>query len=268
MGRVVTGLILAAGWLLLLFVGTYPLFCLVVVAAAALGLYELWHMSAPEPEQRFLFPVLVLGIVPAAAVSIWGSGVMAASLFSVFLLLALLALAAYPSLENGLLFVSRAWFAVFYVGFCATHLILLYSLAQGSYWLLYLTAVTVFSDTGAYYAGRIFGKVKLYPALSPGKTRAGAAGGILGGVLGGLAVGAFFLAGVDFVMLALLGLGLSVVGIAGDLLESLVKRAAGVKDSGTILPGHGGVLDRCDSLLLTAPALYYVLYWGEAVILK
>ena len=268
MGRVVTGLILATGWLLLLFAGTYPLFCLVIAAAAALGLYELLHLAAPEAEQRLLFPVIVLGTAPVFTVSIWGSGVMAASLFTVFLLLALFALTAYPSLENGLLFVSRAWFAVFYVGFCATHLILLYSLAQGVYWLLYLTAVTVFSDTGAYYVGRIFGKAKLYPALSPGKTRVGAVGGVLVGMFGGLAVGAIFLPGVDYVMLALLGLGLSVVGIAGDLLESLLKRAAGVKDSGTVLPGHGGMLDRCDSLLLTAPTLYYVLYWGVAVILK
>lgn len=268
MGRVVTGLILAAAWLLLLFAGTYPLFCLVITAAVARGLFELLHMAAPESEQRFLFPVLFLGIILPATVSLWGSGVMAASLFSVFLLLALFVLAVYPSLANGLVFVSRAWFAVFYVGFCATHLILLYSLAQGVYWLLYLTVVVVFSDTGAYYSGRIFGKTKLYPALSPGKTKAGAVGGILGGVLGGLAVGAIFLPGVNFVMLALLGLGLSIVGIAGDMLESLVKRASGVKDSGTVLPGHGGMLDRCDSLLLTAPALYYVLYWGQAAILK
>jgi phosphatidate cytidylyltransferase len=74
--------------------------------------------------------------------------------------------------------------------------------------------------------------------------------------------------GANFVMVALLGLVLSAVGIIGDLIESLIKRVSGVKDSGQILPGHGGLLDRCDSLLLTAPVLYYVLLWGHAALLK
>ena len=83
-------------------------------------------------------------------------------------------------------------------------------------------------------------------------------------MLGGLVVAAFFLKGPNVVMIALLSLVLSAIGIIGDLLESLIKRVSGVKDSGQILPGHGGLLDRCDSLLLTAPVLYYVLFWGHA----
>ena len=268
MGRVVTGLILAAAWLVLLFAGTYPLFCLVITATAVLGLLELLHMAAPKAEGKLRFPLLVAGIIPLAAASLGGSTMLPAGLFLAFLLLALLALGAYPSLENGLRFIALSWFGIFYVAFCGAHLILLYAMEQGVYWLLFLTAVTVFSDSGAYYGGRMFGTTKLYPALSPGKTRAGAVGGILGGVIGGVAVGAVFLPDANLGMLVLLGVGLSVVGIVGDLLESLVKRAAGVKDSGTILPGHGGVLDRCDSLLLTAPTLYYALYWGGVLILR
>jgi phosphatidate cytidylyltransferase len=268
MGRIVTGLILAIGWLLLLLVGTYPLFCLAITAGGGMALYEFLRMSSPEAEQKHIPLVLILGIFPLLAASIWGSGALTSSLFLALLILIIVTVVAYPSLDNGLLFVSRLWFGIFYIGFCSAHLILLRSLPQGIYWLLVLTAITVSSDSGAYYVGRTLGKTKLYPALSPGKTRAGAIGGIIGGMLGGLVVAVFFLKGPNVVMIALLSLVLSAIGIIGDLLESLIKRVSGVKDSGQILPGHGGLLDRCDSLLLTAPVLYYVLFWGHAILLK
>jgi phosphatidate cytidylyltransferase len=268
MVRIVTGLILAIGWLLLLLVGTYPMFCLVITAGAGVALYEFLRMGSPEVEQKHIPLVLILGIFPLVSASLWGSGAVNFSLFLALLVLIIVTIVAYPSLENGLLFISRLWFGIFYIGFCSAHLILLRSLPQGIYWLLVLTAITVSSDSGAYYVGRTLGKTKLYPVLSPGKTRAGAVGGIIGGMLGGLVVAAILFEGANFVMVALLSLVLSAIGIIGDLIESLIKRVSGVKDSGQILPGHGGLLDRCDSLLLTAPVLYYVLFWGQAALLK
>jgi phosphatidate cytidylyltransferase len=264
MGRIVTGLILAAGWLLLLLAGPYLLFCLVITAGAAIGLYEYLHMSSPDADKRHVVPVIILGILPLLAASFWGSHAVNSSLFLALLILIIITVVSYPSLENGLFFVARLWFGIFYIGFCSAHLIMLRAMEQGVSWLLVLTAVTVFSDTGAYYIGRMFGRTKLHPALSPGKTRAGAVGGILGGTLGGLAVAMFFIEGTNFALVAFLTVGLSAVGIVGDLIESLIKRVSGVKDSGRILPGHGGLLDRCDSLLLAAPVLFYVLYWGYA----
>jgi phosphatidate cytidylyltransferase len=268
MGRVVTGLILAIAWLLLLLVGTYPLFCLVITGGAGLALHEFLRMSSPEVEQKHIPLVLILGLFPLVAASLWGSGAVTSSLFLALLILIIVTVVAYPSLENGLLFVARLWFGIFYIGFCSAHLILLHSLPEGIYWLLVLTAITVSSDTGAYYVGRALGKTKLYPALSPGKTRAGAVGGMIGGMLGGLVVAAILFGVGNLVIIALLSLVLSAVGIIGDLIESLIKRVSGVKDSGQILPGHGGLLDRCDSLLLTAPVLYYVLFWGHAALLQ
>lgn len=268
MGRIVTGLILAIGWLLLLLVGTYPLFCLVITAGGGVALYEFLRMSSPEVEQKHIPLVLILGIFPLVSASLWGSGAVNSSLLLALFVLIVVTVVAYPSLENGLLFISRLWFGIFYIGFCSAHLILLRSLPQGIYWLLVLTAITVSSDSGAYYVGRALGKTKLCPGLSPGKTRAGAVGGIIGGMLGGLVVAAILFEGVNFTMIALLSLILSTIGIFGDLIESLIKRVSGVKDSGQILPGHGGLLDRCDSLLLTAPVLYYVLFWGHTALLK
>ena len=267
MGRIVTGLILAICWLLLLIVGTYPLFCLIITAGGAIALYEFLRMSSPEIEQKYIPLVLILGVFPLGATSLWGLGALTSSLFLALLILIIVSVAVYPSLENGLHFVTRSWFGIFYIGFCSAHLILLHSLPQGIYWLLVLSAITVFSDTGAYYVGRTLGKTKLYPSLSPGKTRAGAIGGIIGGMFGGLVVAAIFLEGANLFMVALLSLVLSAVGIIGDLIESLIKRVTGVKDSGQILPGHGGLLDRCDSLLLTAPVLYYALFWGYAALM-
>ncbi len=268
MGRVVTGVFLALGWLLLLLIGTYPLFCLVITAGGAVALYEFLRMSSPEVEKKHIPLVLILGIFPLIAVALWGGGAVTSSLFLALLILIILTVIAYPSLENGFNFVTRLWFGIFYIGFCSAHLILLRALPQGVYWLLVLTAITALSDTGAYYVGRAFGTTKLYPALSPGKTRAGAVGGLIGGMLGGLVAAFFFVEGVNLLLVGLLSLVLSAVGIVGDLIESLMKRVSGVKDSGQILPGHGGLLDRCDSLLLTAPVLYYVLYWGNAALMQ
>jgi phosphatidate cytidylyltransferase len=125
-------------------------------------------------------------------------------------------------------------------------------------WRIALLLVTVMcSDTAAYFVGCTLGRHKLVPRLSPGKTVEGALGGILGGVLGALLIRTLGLPHVPLGHAALLGVLVSVLGIAGDLDESLLKRWAGVKDSGSLFPGHGGMLDRLDSLLFGAPVLYY-----------
>ena len=267
MGRIFTGLILAAGWLLLLFWGTYPLFCLFITACCGVALYEFLHMGLPERETRYLVFLLIVGMLPLLGTSLWGSNGMISSLFLAFVVLIIFTVVAFATLENGLFFLCRQWFGVFYIGFCGAHLILLRSLPDGINWVLVLTAIIVFSDTAAYYTGKKFGTTKLCPALSPGKTRAGAVGGIIGGMFAGLVVSAVVFENANLIMVGGLGLILSVIGIVGDLIESVIKRVSGVKDSGNILPGHGGILDRCDSILLTAPVLYYVLHWWHTLLL-
>lgn len=132
----------------------------------------------------------------------------------------------------------------------------------------YPLTVTWLTDTFAFFGGRRWGEHKLAPALSPGKTREGAVLGLLGGTLGGWIVGFVVLnvwLGVPISGLAGAtgGLVISVVSQVGDLAESAWKREAGVKDSGTLFPGHGGILDRMDALLFTIPASY----WWLAVVL-
>jgi phosphatidate cytidylyltransferase len=122
--------------------------------------------------------------------------------------------------------------------------------------VLLLLAVIVVSDSAQYYTGRTFGKRPLAPTISPKKTVEGAVGGMVFGTLA-MAVGGHYVFATPIWILALLGAAISLLGIVGDLFESLLKRSAGVKDSSNLIPGHGGVLDRIDSWLFTAP-LYYV----------
>ncbi len=108
--------------------------------------------------------------------------------------------------------------------------------------------------------GKLFGRHKLIPAISPGKTIEGSFGGIFWGILGGVAIKyAFLSAVIPLYHVIISGLLLGIVGQIGDLGESLLKRNANAKDSGSLIPGHGGMLDRCDSMILTAPLMYYYL---------
>jgi len=128
---------------------------------------------------------------------------------------------------------------------------------EGAWRIVLLLVVMVFSDSFAFFVGHAAGRRSLAPAVSPGKSVEGALGGILGGVVGAFAVRHVGLPALPATDTALLGAAVAVMGIVGDLDESLLKRWAGVKDSGTLFPGHGGMLDRLDSLLFGAPVLYY-----------
>jgi phosphatidate cytidylyltransferase len=157
---------------------------------------------------------------------------------------------------------------VFYAGALPACLLHLRLLEHGWAWVVLTMMITWGSDTAAYFSGRAFGRHKLYPAISPGKTVEGSLGGLMGSVL--FALGAwltFFpeLGPLHAIALALIGGSL---GQAGDLVESMIKRSVGVKDSGRLLPGHGGMLDRIDALIFSTPAVLfyatYVIGWGRA----
>lgn len=125
---------------------------------------------------------------------------------------------------------------------------------------LFLLMLTVMvSDSAQYFVGRAFGRQPLAPRVSPKKTMEGAYGGFLFGTLLLVIVGAWWLPSVPLALRVLLGVTVVALGIAGDLFESMLKRSAGVKDSSALIPGHGGVLDRIDALLFTAPVYYIVL---------
>jgi phosphatidate cytidylyltransferase len=129
---------------------------------------------------------------------------------------------------------------------------------RGLAWLLFVIVVTWLSDTGAYLVGRSLGKTPLAPSISPKKTVEGLLGGIVAAILFGVLANALF--GLDLPVIVAVGVAfvLAIIGVLGDLAESFVKRQAGVKDSGTLIPGHGGMLDRIDALLFTWTAGLYL----------
>lgn len=155
---------------------------------------------------------------------------------------------------------------VFYIGWLGAYFISLRSLPEGKWWLFIVLAAVMFADSGAYFIGKRFGRHKLSPRLSPKKTWEGYFGGILVGVpLTILFAALFQLAGQATTITplkgALVGLVMAVIPTLGDLGESMIKRQAGMKDSGNLLPGHGGAFDRIDAWLWAVVIGYYLIVW-------
>jgi phosphatidate cytidylyltransferase len=132
------------------------------------------------------------------------------------------------------------------------------SAPRGLAWLLVIILITWLSDSGAYLVGRSYGRRPLIPVVSPKKTVEGLIGGLASAALTGSVAVSLFGLDVSWAVGALLGVAIAVVGVGGDLAESVMKRQAGVKDSGTLIPGHGGMLDRLDALLFTFPAGWHL----------
>jgi len=173
---------------------------------------------------------------------------------------------SFSKTNTAFLSIASIIFGTMYIGWTfGVHLIRLRKLTadnmnaeMGAYLLFFLFAVVWMGDTGAYTFGKLFGKHKLIPSISPGKTIEGSIGGLFSGMLGGLVVKIIWLNEIlgwtHFIILTII---LGVAAQIGDLCESILKRNANVKDSGNLIPGHGGIFDRCDSLVLATALLYY-----------
>lgn len=215
------------------------------------NLARFWAVAAPL--LTFLRPEWWGEVLMAALLTLLGAHAVAA------------ARAADPAgLERLGRSVGADLLALLYPAFFLTHLVLLGRAAdpQGrAFTLLWLTLIAVWAgDTLAYFGGRRLGGRRLAPVASPGKTVSGALVGLAGSLAAGAWLGAAWLGSAAAG--ALLGVAIGVAGLAGDLFESLLKRTAGVKDSGRLIPGHGGVLDRFDSLVPALPVAYYLLIWS------
>ena len=152
-------------------------------------------------------------------------------------------------------------FSLCYIALPLAYFVVLRGAQNGRWWVMFLFAVIWANDTAAYATGKTVGAHKLCPEISPNKTVEGAAGGIIGGIITALLFYRFAPIGAAAVNVVVISVILGAVGIFGDLFESVIKRGAGVKDSGSLIPGHGGLLDRIDSLIFAAPVLYYSLIW-------
>jgi phosphatidate cytidylyltransferase len=156
--------------------------------------------------------------------------------------------------------------ALVYCGGGMTALMTVRNLPDGGWWVVCALVVTWMNDTTAYFSGRLFGKHKLYPEVSPNKTWEGFAGGMVGSILGLFIVKFGFFPSITPLDCAVMGVLGGILGPAGDLCESMLKRAYNVKDSGKMIPGHGGMLDRIDALLFNAPMVLLWVQFGRVAL--
>lgn len=207
------------------------------------------------------------------------------SIFTLTVLIAFVLQLRKRELSGTVVELGATVLGVIYLGWFLSHAVLLRNICEspgietytqkeqgirdaGFFYVVLVVACTFLNDTGAYFVGRWRGKRKLAPRISPGKTVEGTVGGIVCSILAGMVVNLIFRSPLEDLWALSFGLIIGIVSVFGDLLESLIKRSVGVKDAGGILPGHGGVLDRFDSLIAAFPVSYYFVllyYWLKGV---
>jgi len=246
-----------------------PWFSLLIAAAALAGTYEFYHIASFDRKE----PLLYLGLLWSLALVLnphYRNLDVLPLVITAAILISLICLLFRPSREKA--FHNWAWMIVgaLYVGWMLSYWLSLRGLADGRNWVYLAMLATFANDTGAYFIGRASGKHKLAPKISPAKTWEGAIGGLVSAILAAIVIAtvlklislklrAPFV--FEYWQIVLLGFLVSLFAQLGDLVESLLKRNMGVKESGNLLPGHGGILDRFDSLIFVGAVLYYYVIW-------
>lgn len=289
MKRVLTAVVLIPLVLLAVFRAPAPLFAALVAAVAILAVREFVELVKHYNVSPFRMPTYVGVVLLFAALILWPRDAQTPALATeslFYIVFAAAALGAFSYLTVGMLrrdlatSYPAAAASVFAIGYTAIPLLLLANLRQqwaGAFLILYLFLVVWTGDTAAYYVGRAIGRHKMAPRISPGKTWEGGVASFLGSIGVGVLVFSYarpiseallkvslidrsqgyFAPTPPIAPIVVLSACLNITAQLGDLVESLLKRGAGVKDSGALLPGHGGMLDRIDALLFAVPVLWF-----------
>ncbi len=254
MKRILTALVLVPATVYTVIFAPWAVFLAMVAMVSLLCFHEYAAITRSFAPLGFVAGLLLLIAPPAEATVI----LFLTSIAAMCLPLASASLEeSVPragALVLGILYIFGAWKSAILI-----HDLNSPQLNSGHYWLMFALVVNWAGDTGAYYIGRRFGRRKLAPMVSPGKTWEGAIASLCAAMIFGLIFLPLTIPGTSFLKAGLISLLANIAGQLGDLAESAVKRSAGVKDSGRLLPGHGGMLDRVDSSLFTFPVLYAVL---------
>jgi phosphatidate cytidylyltransferase len=261
--RVLSGAVLLILAVAVVWLAPPLLFFAVAELLLVLGFVEYTHLAAAGGLAVPAIPSGAAAMMTASAFSRLPFGGLSSVPIDVVLMSALVALGAITLTSwrggpDALGVAAASLFPSLYLGLPLGAMIALRE-ARGPEVLFLLMLTVVVSDSAQYYSGRALGRRLLAPTISPKKTIEGAAGGFLFGAVTLAVLGIWWLPTVHIALRAALGAAIVALGIAGDLFESMLKRSAGMKDSSTLIPGHGGVLDRIDALLFAAPVYYIVL---------
>ncbi|MGA3208369.1 MAG: phosphatidate cytidylyltransferase [Syntrophales bacterium] len=255
--RWISGVIAVPMLFTIIFYGSEVVFCVFIIVIIIGAVIEYNRMVFNGGFVREKLQVLIIAIlIPLAAFS--GDlrillAVIALSTLAVF------SLSLFGMNDHSIdaVSVSKLVFGFIYIPFMLSHFILLRHSNDGMMWIFFILILAFSGDIAAFYVGRSLGKRKLMPAVSPGKTVEGTAGLLIGSVIGCVLFQQLFLPRLPVFHASVLGLSGGIMGQLGDLCESVIKRASGVKDSGSLVLGHGGLLDRLDCLIFIAPYVYY-----------
>ena len=255
MTRIISSIVSLPILLAIIYFGTPFHFFLLLEFAIFIGLYEFYRMIEKGGLGCYKWAGIILGILLSAAIfkGTYINLVIAASVIILFII----RIFEGNTSDNTFSYVSNTIFGIVYVSFLMSYLgVIRASGDNGRELIFFVLLITWMGDTTAYYGGKGFGKHKLAPAISPKKTVEGAIIGLIGSIVGAIIAKSWFL-DISILNAIAAGILIGVFGQFGDLSESIIKRNLQVKDSGGIIPGHGGILDRVDSLLFSAPVFYY-----------
>ncbi len=270
--RILTAIIGVPLLLLVFYFGSYY-FLAFILLIVGFGSYEFFRLvDNKNLDSKKVIGIVFCIILPIGAYFGYLYFIFLFTLVSIFTLFINL---QKQDLSNALIGAGTKFLGIVYIGWFLSHAILIRNINEsifpyidntniknndiGFFWIVFVVACTFLNDSAAYFFGKYKGKIKLVPRLSPGKTVEGTVCGIFMALLSGMFINLIFSSPISYKWAMLLGFVVGVVAVLGDLIESMFKRSVSIKDSGGLLPGHGGVLDRFDSLILVFPVMYYLI---------
>jgi phosphatidate cytidylyltransferase len=261
--RVLTGVIAIPALYLLIGYGPGPTLFIMVLIAVALGLHEFYSLVLPENKRHEKAIGILLGMVLASLIYLGDASFIHASLAFSIIFLSITYMLKSRNFALAISKMALTLFGILYIGLLLSYVTLIDTTAPGKQWVFFLVSTVWAADIGGFFMGSLVGRHKLYPKVSPNKTIEGLAGGVVGAIAAALLYRKLVFSDLDISDCVFLGFCLSLCGQMGDFTESMIKRSVRVKDSSGLIPGHGGILDRLDSFLFSAPFLYYYLCWGR-----